>query len=116
VRNAGTVWLSMTLGCAECHDHKFDPVATKEFYRFAAFFADIKEKAVGRQDQTLLASAEQQAKLKQIDDRLGPASQAFNANTPELEAAQNKLEALVKKEGKGLAKDIAGIVALDPAK
>ena len=44
VRNASTIWLGATLGCAECHDHKFDPYSTKDFYRFASFFADLKEK------------------------------------------------------------------------
>src|SRR5262249_17771281 len=47
VRNASTVWLGLTMGCAECHNHKFDPVTTKEFYRFAAFWADVSEVAVG---------------------------------------------------------------------
>ena len=46
VRNASSVWLGSTIGCAECHDHKFDPFTTKDFYRFAAFFADIKEKGL----------------------------------------------------------------------
>ncbi|RMF40739.1 MAG: DUF1553 domain-containing protein [Planctomycetota bacterium] len=46
VRNAGTVWLGSTLGCAECHDHKFDPFTTHDFYSFAAFFADIKEQGL----------------------------------------------------------------------
>jgi hypothetical protein len=50
VRNASTVWLGATMGCAECHDHKYDPFLTKDFYRFAAFFADIDEPIVGKRE------------------------------------------------------------------
>ena len=57
VRNAASVWLATTLGCCECHNHKFDPFTMKDFYSLGAFFADVKERAVGRQEQTVLPIA-----------------------------------------------------------
>lgn len=41
VRNVSEVWLGSSMGCAECHDHKFDPFTTKDFYAMEAFFADV---------------------------------------------------------------------------
>jgi hypothetical protein len=44
VRNLGSVWMGATTGCTQCHDHKYDPYTTRDFYRLVAFFADIEEK------------------------------------------------------------------------
>jgi len=43
VRTVAGAWLGSTLGCAECHDHKYDPFQMKDFYRMAAYFADLRQ-------------------------------------------------------------------------
>src|SRR5206468_2832029 len=88
VRNVSSVWLGQTMGCCQCHDHKFDPIATRDFYAMAAFFADVKEAAVGRREPGIPVPSEQQlAELKKIDDAIAERKAKLDAATPELDAA-----------------------------
>ena len=64
----GTVWLGLTVGCAQCHDHKFDPISQREYYQLYAFFNNVTERGLdgskGNAAPTLsLANPEQQRKL-----------------------------------------------------
>ncbi len=60
VRAIGAAWLGQTTGCAQCHDHKFDPFTTRDFYALGAFFADIKEPIVGHREEGMIVCPPEQ--------------------------------------------------------
>ncbi|MCY2967932.1 MAG: DUF1549 and DUF1553 domain-containing protein [Planctomycetota bacterium] len=56
VNTVGTVWLGLTLGCCQCHSHKFDPIAQRDYYSLTAFFNSIDEDgSAGRSAKPYLA-------------------------------------------------------------
>lgn len=76
-----TVWMGLTLACARCHDHKFDPLTQRDYYQVSAYFNSIDESgandAGGLANPLLsLASSEQAARLKVLGEGERTAKQA----------------------------------------
>jgi hypothetical protein len=92
VRTVSAVWLGSTLGCAECHDHKFDPFTARDFYSMKAFFADIKETGLVPDkgpnawgSQITLPTDEQRRQLEDLNGRLAAARAALEERTRALD-------------------------------
>ncbi len=71
VRNVSAVWMGSTVGCAQCHDHKYDPFTMRDFYSMAAFFSDVREKATDRRQPNLrLPTEAESAEIAQLEGKL----------------------------------------------
>jgi hypothetical protein len=93
VDTTATVWLGLTLGCARCHDHKYDPFTQKEFYQVFAYFKNVPEKGkawkYGNSPPVVQApTVAQQAERAALEARLAAAESAFAELKPELTSAQ----------------------------
>ena len=93
VRNVSGVWMATTLGCTECHDHKFDPFTSRDFYSLGAYFADLEETPVGPQKYKPLPTATQQAEVDELKKQLPALGAVLNTQTPALDDALAKWEA-----------------------
>lgn len=86
VETVGTAFLGLTLACARCHDHKYDPITQRDFYRMAAFFNNIDESglyshftAATPSPSLLLYRAGEEAKHEELRRRIREAEQAEKA-------------------------------------
>jgi hypothetical protein len=82
VTTTGTVWLGQTWVCARCHDHKYDAISQRDFYRLFAYFNNVPENGLdGRAGNAIpylaAPTAEQQQQLAALDARLAQATAAL---------------------------------------
>jgi hypothetical protein len=98
VDTAATVWLGLTLGCAQCHDHKFDPFSQRDYYRLLAFWQNVEGKA---SDENIplpppslpVPSPQQERRLAELDAEIASLQQQLDAPDPAADAAQLAWEA-----------------------
>ncbi|MBM3824082.1 MAG: DUF1553 domain-containing protein [Verrucomicrobia bacterium] len=83
VNTTATVWLGLTLACAQCHDHKFDPLTQREYYRFLGFFNSNENDGHGNPD----LEAEHHLELGETNllAKVSAQRQAWKDRTKELE-------------------------------
>lgn len=71
VKVTGAAWLGLTLGCAQCHSHKFDPITQRDYYRFTAFLNNADEPWIEVPDPEITRRrAEQQRRIDQLEANL----------------------------------------------
>ena len=97
VDTTATVWLGMTVACARCHDHKFDPVSQREFYQLFAFFNNVAEDGRARKNGNTpplmpAPTRAQQRAQRQLESDLQAARDALEQLEPQIMQAQVQWE------------------------
>ena len=92
VATTSTVFLGLTMGCARCHDHKYDPLTQREYYQLFAYFNNVPEMGLARRGNSnpyiKAPTREQQAELKKLEDSEAAANARFTKLQPNLTASE----------------------------
>jgi mono/diheme cytochrome c family protein len=109
VNTVGTVFLGLTVGCCQCHDHKFDPITQKEYYQLFAFLNSMDEPTLE------LATPEQLKQRKEVQDKLAALEKRLKALDVTTAETITKWEGNLTPETKAmLPEDIQKILAIAP--
>jgi hypothetical protein len=107
VNTTGSVWLGLTVGCAQCHDHKYDPISQKEYYQLFSFFNTVAEQGSDGRDGNAapLVKAplpEQEAQLAALQSKIEQVILDMDRPMPEVDAAQAAWEESIKPTFAGI--------------
>jgi hypothetical protein len=119
VDTTATVWMGLTLGCARCHDHKYDPFTQREYYSLFAYFNNLPESgAVDRGGNAnpvlLLPTPEQEKRYAELDQTVKAAEAKLTAlpqGSPERAAAEKAVEA-AQKTRRGMEDSILNVMVM----
>ena len=97
VDTTSTVWMGLTLGCARCHDHKYDPFSQKEYYQLISFFDNITESGraikFGNSEPWIIAPTRKQQQQEQaLMQQIAAAEQAFEQARRDGQSAAAEIE------------------------
>ena len=107
VRNVSVVWMGATLGCAQCHDHKYDPYSAKDFYSMAAFFADIDDERHFKSGTNTLPTS-RPPEILILDDQFKAEYQRLKEATEQSRKKKKQLKKSLEKLKQELAKSKSG--------
>jgi hypothetical protein len=104
VNTTSTVWLGLTLGCCQCHDHKYDPFTQKEYYQLFAYFNNLPESggvdAGGNAKPVAKMSTPEQDKQEALlKEKLAAAESTLKAALPQIDAGQADWEKTATEAG-----------------